>query len=180
MNKLNTFDYFIKVANTWLKDLEEKNEDDILINPAKGQWSISELYDHIIKVARSYQIPNFKKSMTSDAERKAGKNFKAFMIFTVGVKKVNTKIRMEDFPAALATAITPVKQNKAVLITDFKLFIKEVTNLKEELFLSTKKNKHYHPFFGDISSKEWFTLIGFHIMHHEKQKKRINEFLTSR
>ena len=29
MNKLKTFDYFNKVANTWLEDLEAKNEEDI-------------------------------------------------------------------------------------------------------------------------------------------------------
>ena len=56
MNKLKTFDYFNKVANTWLEDLEAKNEEDILINPFEGSWSISELYDHIMKVARTYQI----------------------------------------------------------------------------------------------------------------------------
>jgi uncharacterized damage-inducible protein DinB len=65
MNKLKTFDYFNKVANTWLEDLEAKNEEDILINPFEGSWSISELYDHIMKVARTYQIPNFKKSVTT-------------------------------------------------------------------------------------------------------------------
>ena len=34
MNKLKTFDYFNKVANTWLEDLEEKNEEDILTGKA--------------------------------------------------------------------------------------------------------------------------------------------------
>jgi hypothetical protein len=47
------------------------------------------------------------------------------------------------------------------------------------LLKSKRKNKHYHLMFGDINTKDWFTLIAFHMAHHEKQKKRINEFLES-
>ena len=179
MNKSKTFDYFNKVANTWLEDLEEKNEEDIIINPFEGSWSISELYDHIIKVARTYQIPNFKKSVTTEVERKKRKNIKGLVIFNVGIKKINMKIKMENFPKPLVKDFTPIKQNKTELIKDFKQFINEVNSLEETLLKSKRKNKHYHLMFGDINTKDWFTLIAFHMAHHEKQKKRINEFLES-
>ena len=62
----------------------------------------------------------------------------------------------------------------------FKQFINEVNSLKMTLLKSKRKNKHYHLMFGDINTKDWFTLIAFHMAHHEKQKKKINEFLESR
>jgi uncharacterized damage-inducible protein DinB len=111
MNKLKTFDYFNKVANTWLEDLEAKNKEDILINPFEGSWSISELYDHIIKVARTYQIPNFKKSVTTEVERKKRKNIKGLVIFNLGIKKINMKVKMENFPKPLVKDFTPIKQD---------------------------------------------------------------------
>ena len=180
MSKLKTIDQFNKIASDWLTNLEKKSEEEILINPCEGCWSLSELYDHIIRVARSYQIPNFKKSITAEAERKKRKNLIGFAIFNLGLRKVNKTIKMEKFPKPLVEKLTPKKQNKIDLIKDFKLFIKEVNNLKQILIISSKQNKQYHPMFGDISTKDWLTIIIFHINHHEKQKIRINHFLESR
>jgi len=88
-------------------------------------------------------------------------------------------MRMENFPKPLVEAFTPIKRSKSELIKDFRLFIEEVNNLEEILDKSTKKNKQYHPLFGDISTKEWFALIELHIWQHDKQKKSIMEFLTT-
>ena len=87
---------------------------------------------------------------------------------------------MENFPTPLVEAFTPEKRSKSKLIKDFKLFIKEVNDLEEILIKSTKKNKQYHPMFGDINTKEWFALIELHIWQHDKQKKSILEFLAGR
>jgi hypothetical protein len=180
MTKLRTFNSFNKTAHNWLADLEKKSEEEILLNPYKGSWSISELYDHIIRVARSYQIPNLKISLTAKAHRKKSKNVKGIVVFNLGIKKLPIKIEMESFPEPLVDNFTPIKQNKSDLIKDFKLFIEEVNNLKEILLNSSCKNKHYHPMFGDISTKDWFTIIVFHLAHHEKQKDNINKFLEYR
>lgn len=179
MNKLKTLDTFNKTAKNWLKDLETKNEEEILVNPFEGSWSFSELYDHIIRVARSYQIPNSKKSITPHAERKKRKNIKGIAIFNLGVR-MNVKIQMEKFPEPLVKNFTPKKQNKSDLIKDFKLFIKEVNDLKEVLMNSSRKNKHYHPMFGDITTRDWIDIIEVHLSHHKRQKDRITNFLKSR
>ena len=65
-------------------------------------------------------------------------------------------------------------------LLDFKLFIEEVNDLKEILINSSGKNKHYHPMFGDITTKDWIALTEIHMSHHNKQKDRITNFLESR
>jgi len=180
MNTLKKIDTFNKTANNWLADLEKKSSEEIVINPYEGSWSLAELYDHIIRVGRSYQIPNLKKSITAEAKRKKRKNLKGLVIFNLGVQKLPIKIKMENFPAPLVKKFTPIKQHKSDLIKDFKLYIAEVNNLKELVLKSSKKNKHHHPMFGDINTVDWFTIIVFHLAHHEKQKDRIHNFLKSR
>jgi len=70
-------------------------------------------------------------------------------------------------------------RSKSDLLKDFKNFIQEVNDLEEILSKSTSKHKHYHPLFGDINTKEWFALIEQHIWQHDKQKRKLKEFLNS-
>lgn len=171
---LNLFNKEIKV---WLQDLVDMDEEQLFINPAEKSWSLAEVYDHIMRVAREYQIPNMKKSLTADAERKKGKNKYGLAVFNLGIRK-DIKMKMETFPQPLVEAFTPQKRDKAELLQDFREFIDEVNNLEELLDQSTKKDKQYHPMFGDINTKEWFALIELHIWQHKKQKKGILEFLN--
>lgn len=169
---------FNKIASEWLIDLTKMDEEKISINPTEDSWSLAEVYDHVMKVARSYQIPNLKRSVTKSAERKKSKNKIGIAIFNLGIRK-QVKMRMQSFPAPLVKAFTPEKRTKADLIQDFELFIKEVNELKGILIASSKKNKHYHLMFGDINTKEWFSLIELHIWQHNKQKDKIKAFLEA-
>ena len=169
---------FNKKANQWLLDLQEMSEEDILINPTEKLWSIAEVYDHVMRVTRTYQIPNLKLSVTESARRKKRKNKYGIAVFDFGIRK-NIKMKMEEFPKPLVTDFTPVKRHKKELLADFSDFIKEVNDLEEILNNSTKKDKQYHPMFGDINTKEWFALIELHIWQHDKQKEKIKRYLET-
>jgi hypothetical protein len=169
---------FNKKANEWLVDLRIMDEELIQIKPTESSWSISEVYDHVMRVARSYQIPNLKKSITEYAKRKKSKNKYGIAIFNLGIRK-NVHIKMEEFPKPLVEAFTPVKRDKNDLVNDFLSFIQEVNDLQDILEKSKKKNQHYHPMFGDISTKEWFSLIELHIWQHDKQREKIKMYLET-
>ena len=169
---------FNKKANEWLVDLRMMDEAIIQINPTEKLWSLSEVYDHVMRVARSYQIPNLKKSVTASAKRKKSKNKYGIAIFNLGYRK-NVHMKMEEFPKPLVEAFTPIKRTKNDLVKDFLSFIKEVNDLQEILEKSGKENKHYHPMFGDIHTKEWFSLIELHIWQHDKQREKIKKYLAT-
>ena len=65
---------FNKKAKEWLADLEKVEAEKIQLRPTEKSWSFAEMYDHVMKVARTYQIPNMKKSITESAKRKKRKN----------------------------------------------------------------------------------------------------------
>ena len=155
------------------------DEASILICPSEKFWSYAEVYDHVMRVGRSYQIPNLKKSLGAVADRKARKNIYGLAVFNLGIRK-NIKMKMETFPKPIAETFTPVKRNKEELQADFTAFIQEVNALESILEKSDKNTKQYHPMFGDITTKEWFTLIELHIWQHDKQRAKIKAFLESR
>lgn len=169
---------FNRKADEWLLDLKSMDEDLIQIRPSEKFWSYVEVYDHVMRVTRSYQIPNLKLSLSDSATRKKRKNKYGFAIFNLGIRK-NVKMKMEEFPKPITEAFTPVKRSKEELIKDFSSFIKEVNNLESLLHSSNKDSKQYHPFFGDISTKEWFALIELHIWQHDKQRHQIKNFLEN-
>jgi len=169
---------FNRKANEWLVDLRMMDEEIIQIKPTEKSWSISEVYDHVMRVARSYQIPNLKESITESAKRKKSKNKYGIAIFNLGYRK-NVHIKMEEFPKPLVEAFTPSKRVKNDLINDFLSFIKEVNELQDILEKSGKENKQYHFMFGDINTREWFSLIELHIWLHDKQKAKIKRYIET-
>ena len=178
MGSIKLLKKFNTKANIWLLELEDMEEASLQKNPKLGSWSMAEVYDHILKVARTYQIPNFKKSITTEAVTKKRKNLLGFAIFNVGIRRQVT-IKMEDFPTKLVEDFTPIKRNKTELLHDFKAFIREVNDLKEILEKKTTNKKHHHPMFGDISTANWFSLMEIHMRHHDHQKIKIKEYLNS-
>jgi len=86
---------------------------------------------------------------------------------------------MEEFPKPLVEAFTPSKRVKNDLINDFLSFIKEVNELQDILEKSGKEHKQYHYMFGDINTREWFSLIELHIWLHDKQKAKIKRYIET-
>ena len=177
MNSTRILNKFNRRAQEWLLDLTALSEQKISRKPAVDSWSVGELYDHIMRVARTYQIPNFKKSLTDESVQRKRKNTIGFAIFNLGIRK-QVKIRMEDFPAPLVQDFTPVQRPKEELLNDFNDFIEEVNALHTELSSAPKTARHYHPMFGDIHSGEWFSLIEIHMAHHEVQRRRIYKIIN--
>ena len=178
MDAKKMLNLFNRKANEWLVDLRMMDEEIIQIKPTEKSWSISEVYDHVMRVARSYQIPNLKESITESATRKKSKNKYGIAIFNLGYRK-NVHIKMEEFPKPLVEAFTPSKRVKNDLINDFLSFIKEVNELQDILEKSGKENKQYHFMFGDINTREWFSLIELHIWLHDKQKAKIKRYIET-
>lgn len=59
-------DRFNKKAQQWLDFIEEIDGTIVIKRPTKNSWSLSELYDHVIKVAKTYQLPNTIKATTEE------------------------------------------------------------------------------------------------------------------
>lgn len=178
MNTTKLIIRFNQKAKEWMTELENYDERAIHLRPIEGSWSVSEVYDHVMRVTRSYQIPNLKSSLTESAKRKKRKNKYGIAVFNLGIRK-NIHMKMEEFPTSLVSAFTPVQRNKDELVQDFASFILEVNGLQDFLMKSNKRNKQYHPMFGDIDTTEWFALIELHMWQHDKQRRKLKSYLES-
>ncbi|NAS29510.1 hypothetical protein GTQ40_00860 [Flavobacteriaceae bacterium R38] len=168
-NRLKAFE---KIAETWVTDLKNYTEDQLYIKPSEDHWNLAELYDHIMRVARTYQMPNFQKCLDNTGSEGPAKNIKAYLIFDLNFLP-RRKIRIASFPKEIILNFTPEKRAKQELIEDFNTFIAETRQYASFLDNYNSKAKNFHPFFGMIDAKDWFSLVEIHMRHHQPQKKRL-------
>lgn len=178
MKKNAAIEKFIKTSREWMEELKKFDDQSIALKPSENQWGIAELYDHIMKVARTYQIYNFHKCLREGVKKGYSKNYIGFVIFDLKYLP-NRKMRMESFPTKLVNDFTPILKSKNELIEEFAQFIEEVSSLEKYIVASDSSKKHRHPLFGWINATEWFRLIEIHMAHHLPQRKRISAFVSS-
>lgn len=176
MNKKKAIVRFVRTSEEWLNDLKNFKDEQIALKASENQWCLAELYDHIMRVARTYQIPNFRKCLSEGVRKPLAKNYKGFVIFDVNYLPY-TKMRMESFPTKIMNDFTPTIKPKQELIEEFESFIEEVKSLESELLSSHSSIKYLHPLFGWINATEWFRLIEIHTRHHLPQRERIKNFI---
>lgn len=163
---------FKKRSEKWYLDLQNYNQQKLYQKPSSDQWCLAELFDHIIRVAYTYQIPNFKKCINRDIKKGNAKNGIAYLIFNLHIIPYRT-IRMESFPPTIAKKFTPEILERDSLEEKFRIFITEINANGTLLKQADASIKHSHPFFGMINASEWFSLVEIHMRHHERQKKRL-------
>ncbi|WP_027395751.1 hypothetical protein [Aquimarina latercula] len=169
---------FKRRSEKWHSDLQSYSTEKLYHKPLTNQWCLAELYDHIIRVAKTYQLPNFQKCIEGDIKKGKRKNSIAYLIFDLSIVPSRT-IKMESFPAKIVSDFTPKVLEREALENKFKEFIAETLSKEPLIKHSDKSLKHHHPFFGMINASEWFSLIEIHMRHHERQKKRL-EVITNK
>ncbi|AXT51056.1 hypothetical protein D1818_09540 [Aquimarina sp. BL5] len=163
---------FKKRSEKWYQDLQNYSQESLYHKPSSDQWTLAELYDHIMRVAKTYQLPNFHKCIDNDTRNGKPKNSAAYLIFNLNITP-SRNIKMESFPSKIVADFTPEILDRDILENNFKEFIAETISKESLVKKCDTKIKHSHPFFGMINAIEWFSLIEIHMRHHERQKKRL-------
>lgn len=172
MLKAKAYYGFVTVTDRWLKFLEAQNGDLLIYKSDNIEWSISELYDHLLKVANTYQLYHFRRCLQAPLLKKGGKNLLGTIIFDWHYLPF-FKLQFETFPSSIRGNFAPENKPKELILEEFHEFIRAVKNMKPLLEKSKPDNKQHHPMFGWLNAAEWFYLIEIHFRHHERQKKKL-------
>lgn len=163
---LNSFNKTILV---WIESLKNYSLDDLQRRPSAGEWSLGQVYQHIIDDTKFFieQVEacltandNSDKEMHEDAKRIfANNSFPAMKL-----ANPNNDINM------------PQPENKLVLAQQLAAIRNEVTsfNIPD---LETCNSKAKHPGLGYFTALEWLQFAGMHMRHHLRQKERIDKVL---
>ena len=167
---------FLNTAKYYLKELDYYGKNQFKNKPSEKEWSIGQLYDHLINGTYAYHLKQIENCLHQKGGSETGeKKFKGKMLFFL---KSFPNIRIKGISTAL---YEPEQPDSPVKVKDdLYKFIKAMHQAAKNIdALSPSKYKVLHPSLGMLTAEEWYMLIEMHFRHHLKQKSRLDEIVRS-
>ena len=175
MNNQKTLNDFLKIVEIWEKELEEYDLEQLVQKENSENWSMGQLYKHLVDGTLNFHLPQANKCISMDENKSKKKNFKGFMAYNILGAFPSIKIKVP--PSKTYTPHQP--ESISELKKGFQDLRREMKSTFENL-QNDKKGKTPHPGFSFLNASEWFRLIPMHFKHHLRQKERIDKFLKSK
>jgi hypothetical protein len=166
---------YLPVAKYLLKELEYYGENQFKRKTAASDWTIGQLYHHLIQGTHDNHI----KSIRNCLDHKGGyvkgrKTLVGYYLFAV--KSYPPFVKFKNLPEYSPAQIENIAKAKDMMYG----IIKEMQKLAIEIDKKNdQKYKIKHRKFGRLTALEWYNLIAIHQIHHLKQKRRIDKILRT-
>lgn len=177
MNTTEALQRFEEIANHYLHELDCIGIDQLKRQPSENEWSLGQMYQHLINSALYMQLRHIDHCMTQSEDSVAsiaGKTREGIEIFEQGGFP---PIRIQVPPSPQYTPEQP--ESKEQLIQGLNTVIDRMKEIMPKLEKASMQNTMPHPRFGSLNAKEWFLLIEMHYRHHLLQTDRLKNFLAS-
>ncbi|MFA5832336.1 MAG: DinB family protein [Bacteroidota bacterium] len=167
------FSQFEQIALRWIEDLNLYTEEQFLRKPDELQWSIGQVYVHLIQSAENFHLKQIQLcSNKNGKEMNGGKKLPGVISFTLGAFP---PIRIKVPPSPSYTPQQP--KNKEEVLEKLKKLVYTVKEIVPMVEKAPSEQKTEHPAFGYLNAREWYQLILMHYHHHRRQQKRLNHYL---
>jgi len=169
------FYQFEKTARLWLVALNDYTDERFARQP-EGQWSIGQVYYHLVTGTERFHLRACRKCLEHRAEIvEGGKTLPGKIVFLLG-SFPPAKIRVP--PSDDYTPKQP--QSRAEMREGLLKLIETMRALAPQIDHAPPAQKCKHPALGMLNAEEWYGLIEMHFRHHLRQKKRLDKFLVKR
>lgn len=168
---------FEKTANHYLMELDTFSMEQLLRQPAEGEWSLGQMVQHLIQSALYMQLRNIDQCLAGNGQA-AGKEVE----MTPDGKAVFAEgsfppVRVHVPPSPQYTPVQP--ESKEQLIQGLNTVIERMRETLPKLAQAPEHSTAPHPRFGPLSGAEWYLLIEMHYRHHLLQLNRLKDFIGS-
>jgi hypothetical protein len=175
INTKQTLESFEEIASLYRQQLDRYNMDQLIRTPEEGEWSLGQMYVHLIQTTLRMQLRQIEACRES---RGTGDG-------TVGEKTEPGKAVFDlgAFPpirirVAASDAYTPRQpESKEQLVDGLNEVVRRMREIEPSLEEIPAENTAPHPRLGELNAKEWFALAEMHFRHHLRQKERLDALL---
>jgi hypothetical protein len=169
------FYYFEKTARVWLVALNDYTDEQFTRKPGETQWSIGQVYYHLVVGTESFHLRACKKCLENQGEiTEGGKTLAGKIVFLLG-SFLPAKIHVPPSPE-----YTPKQpESRAEMREGLRKLIETMRGLAPQIDQASPVQKWQHPALGLLNAMEWYRLIEIHFRYHLRQKKRLDKFLKN-
>lgn len=176
MNTKESLNKLEETAAYYLEQLKGISEEQLTRQPSEEQWSIGQLFVHLISVTQFMSLRNIGLCQEGNPESimvGAAKSEGGEALFQYGGFP-DVKIHVPPSPQ-----YTPKQPNNAEELSQGLLSIVErMKTIEPALDNIPAENSVPHPRLGALNSKEWFCIVEMHFRHHLKQLRSLQQFLN--
>ncbi|MGH7600757.1 MAG: DinB family protein [bacterium] len=168
------FYHFEKTARIWLIALNDYTDEQFARKPSETQWSIGQVYYHLVVRTENFHLRACQKCLENRAEvTEGGKTLAGKIVFLLG-SFPPVKIHVPPPPE-----YTPKQpQSRAEMREGLLKLIETMRTLAPQIDHASPVQKWKHPALGMLNANEWYRLIEMHFRHHLRQKARLDKFLA--
>jgi hypothetical protein len=179
MNTMNTLDVlrnFEEITGYYLEQLKNLSMEQLLHKPSENEWSIGQLYVHLVNTTLYMQLRNIELCRDASApsvQIDGVKNEAGTAFFSQGSFP---PISIQVPPSPQYTPKQP--ESKEELADGLK---RAAAAMKETVpFLDSIPANHTvaHPGLGNLNAAEWFQLADMHYRHHLRQLDRLKAVIA--
>lgn len=159
----------LKLIETYKNFLQDYSLEQLRRIPEQGDWSIGQMYDHLIVVAHGY-LDSVESCEKIGGEQKHGKTeFGEYLYNIGGFPPIKIKI----------TDDTPPNNSKSKddIMLELDHLMKRMRETEMKVDDINPNYKVDHGGFGWLNAQEWFALVGMHFRHHLRQKYELDQKL---
>ncbi|MFV0941534.1 DinB family protein [Bacillus pacificus] len=163
---------FEELATYYIDELERYSIEQFRIKPSAEEWSLGQMYNHLISTTRMQldAIAKCRTELPSVTNKKTDMGEKVYMMGAFP----DIKIKLPDHPGY--TPENPA--NKEDVQKQLLELITIVKDIEPTLSSIPSDCKVEHPGLGYLHAAEWFQLIFMHFAHHLRQKERLENAIS--
>lgn len=169
---------FEATVERYVLELQNLSMEQLLAAPSEDEWSIGQMYIHLIQSAQFVHLRNVDQCLagsdgvsgTTVEKTESGK-----AAFELGsFPPIRIKV-----PAS--PQYTPQQPDgKDQLIEGLRGVVERMKRTERTLSQTPASSKIVHPGFGALNATEWFLLVEMHYRHHLLQLERLLKFLDDK
>ncbi|CAI6077502.1 hypothetical protein PAECIP112173_02486 [Paenibacillus sp. JJ-100] len=162
---------FETTMERYMAELNELDMNELLQKENEEEWSIGQMYVHLIQSALFMQLRNIERCLANDEQTVHADTEKTELgsqIFELGqFPPIRVKL-----PASPQYIPQP-PESKQQLFEGLQQVLEQMRSKAAVLDEVTIGRKVLHPSMGALNAQEWFELIAMHYRHHFLQLDRL-------
>ncbi|MFC5701414.1 DinB family protein [Cohnella faecalis] len=166
-----------QLTDLYADELKAYSMEQLTRKPSEDEWSLGQMYVHLINTALNMQLRNVEicrdRSGESVTETK-GATEAGQAIFAAGGFP---PVRIQVPPSPQYTPGQP--ESKEQLAEGLQTVLRRMKEISSELESIDPRQTVDHPRLGAFNANQWFALVEMHFRHHLLQKKRLQDWLSS-
>lgn len=175
MNTTAVVERFEKVLARYLQELDGYSIEELRLKPSDDEWSLGQMYMHLIQSALNMHLSNAVKGMGlhADTDSQAAEKTEAGKAAFSQGSFPPVRIKVPASPQ-----YTPQQPaSKEQIIEGMNSVLLRMKELAPSLETASLHHTIAHPGFGALNAMEWFMLVEMHYRHHLLQMDRLKKHI---